>query len=58
MTTEEIAEKLCRHSYARLCAQEGAEQQHPLEKYREVNWKYFMGRAEIYLEVKAYLEAE
>jgi hypothetical protein len=58
MTTEEIARKLCEHRYLRLCdATEGKNKEYPLEEYWERNKKYFIERAEIYLEVKECLEA-
>ena len=59
MDAEEIAKKVCRHSYAKLCSErKEREEEYSYEKYWETNKEYFMERAEIYLEVKECLEAK
>jgi hypothetical protein len=60
MTVEEIAMKLCQHTYLKLAEQDkaGVGIGYSLEKYWDTNKKFFMERAEIYCEVKTCLEAK
>jgi predicted transglutaminase-like protease len=59
MDKEEIAKKLCRHNYTKLCSErKEMEEEYSYEEYWETNREYFMERAQIYLEVKECLEAK
>lgn len=61
MTTQEIARKICDHAYRKMCEQlckvPTPDRKYSLEEYWERNKDYFIMQAEIYLEVKACLEA-
>jgi hypothetical protein len=59
MTTDEIARRLCEHSYLKLCdATGGKNENYSLEEYWEKNKTHYIERAEIYIEVKECLEAK
>jgi len=60
MTTEEIAKKLCEHTYLKYCeeCQKTVDTAYSFAKYWENNREYFTERANIYLEVKGFLEAK
>ncbi len=61
-TSQEIARKLCEHAYLKLCEQmcelPATDTAYSLEEYWKKNERYFIEQAEIYLEVKACLDAK
>lgn len=59
MNVEEIAKKLCKHNYLKLCdVNLGMNTTYSFEKYWETNKEYFIQRAKIYLDVKECLETK